>query len=107
VDLNGLFRQIARQGYDFQGVHYTAAFVTGGLFSLDGVHPTDFAQGLIANAMIDAVNTKFGAAVPRVDLRTVATYSASQARPAREESGAAWPQVEGLGDMVQILTARR
>jgi hypothetical protein len=68
VDLHALFARIAARGYDFHGAHYTSAFVTGGLFSLDGVHPTDFAQGLLANTMIDAVNIKFRATVPRVDL---------------------------------------
>jgi hypothetical protein len=107
VDLHELFRRIATSGYDFQGVHYSSAFVTGGLFSLDGVHPTDFAQGLLANTMIDAVNRKFGATIPLVDLHEVATYSASRARPAREEGATAWPQVEGLEPMLEVLGARR
>ena len=34
--------------------------VFGALFSLDGVHPTAAAQKLIANAMIDSVNSKYG-----------------------------------------------
>lgn len=107
VDLHGLFQRIATSGYDFQGVHYTGTFITGGLFSLDGVHPTDLAQGLLANAMIDAVNAKFGSSVPHVDLHRVATYTSSSAQPAREEGGSPWPQVEGLGDMLAVLGARR
>ncbi len=107
VDVHALFARIATSGYDFRGVHYTGAFVTGGLFSLDGVHPTDLAQGLLANAMIEAVNAKFGAAVPLVDLGTVATATSSGARPAREEGGAAWPTVEGLDKMLEVFHARR
>jgi hypothetical protein len=107
VDLHALFARIAAQGYDFQGVHYSNAFVSGGLFSLDGVHPTDFAQGLIANAMIDAVNAKFGASIPVVDLHEVAVPASSQAQPARQEGGMNWPQVEGLGPMLKVFTARR
>jgi hypothetical protein len=107
VDLHALFARIAASGYDFQGAHYSSAFVTGGLFSLDGVHPTDFAQGLLANTMIDAVNTKFGATVPRVDLHEVATSTASRVQPAREEGGTTWPRVEGLDEMLRVFTARR
>jgi hypothetical protein len=107
VDLHALFAKIAANGYDFQGVHYSAAFVTGGLFSLDGVHPTDFAHGLIANAMIDAVNAKFGSTIPVVDLHELPPSTASRARLAREESSAAWPQVQGLDEMLKVLTARR
>jgi hypothetical protein len=107
VDLNGLFRQIAVHGYDLQGVHYSGAFISGGLFSLDGVHPTDLAQGLLANALIEAVNAKFGAAVPLVNLREVATYSSSRAQPAPLEPAGTWPRVEGLQQMLEPFTPRR
>ena len=107
VDLHALFARIATTGYDFQGAHYSGAFITGGLFSLDGVHPTDFAQGLLANAMIDAVNMKFGSTIPLVDLHEVATYTSSRIQPAQEEGGMTWPRVEGLDEMLKVFTARR
>ena len=40
----------------------TAAF--GRFFSLDGVHPTAAAHVLLANAIIDAVNAKYGTSIP-------------------------------------------
>jgi hypothetical protein len=43
-----------------------ATSVFGALFSLDGVHPTAAGQKLIANAMIAAVNTKYGTTIPVV-----------------------------------------
>ena len=107
VDLHALFARLAARGYDFQGVHYSTAFVSGGLFSLDGVHPSDFAHGLIANAMIDAVNAKFGASVPVVDLHEVQHLTPLQARPAAVEGGAAWPRVEGLDQLLKAIPARR
>jgi hypothetical protein len=107
VDLHGLFARLAARGYDFQGVHYSTAFVSGGLFSLDGVHPTDFASGLIANAMIDAVNAKFGASVPVVDLQEVAHLTPLRAQPAQEEGGLTWPRVEGLDQALKAISARR
>ena len=107
VDLHALFAKIAATGYDFRGAHYSSAFVTGGIFSLDGVHPTDFAQGLLANTMIQAVNAKFGATIPLVDLGGVATLTSSRAQPAQEEGGMTWPRVEGLDEMLRVFTARR
>jgi hypothetical protein len=40
--------------------------VFGSVFSLDGVHPSAAGQRLIANAVIDAVNAKYGTAIARV-----------------------------------------
>ena len=41
--------------------HRTGRVPTGtGIFSLDGVHPTRTGNALIANAFIDAINTRFG-----------------------------------------------
>ncbi len=82
VDLNGLLSRIATEGYTLGATHYTTAFVTGGLFSLDGVHPTDLGHALIANTMIDAVNTRFGATIPHVNPADVASTTSSAARPA-------------------------
>ena len=92
VDLNGLLKQGASTGFTFQGQVYTSAYLTGGLFSLDGVHPTDFAHGVICNALIDAVNTKFGAVIPHVNLADFATATAERARPAEGWHG--FPVIE-------------
>jgi hypothetical protein len=107
VDLHGLLLDIAGRGYDFGGAHYSSALVTGGMFSLDGIHPTDFADGVITNAMIDAVNTRFGASIPQVNLREVATISASRARPASAQGVAGLPRVEGLDKALAPLLLHR
>ncbi len=108
VDLNGLLGRLAAVGYDFGGVHYSTAFVTGGLFSLDGVHPTDFGHGLIANTMIDAVNLKFGSTIPHVNLRDVATLSSSSLRQALPGEGVGhWPKVEGLERAIRPIVGAR
>lgn len=39
----------------------------GGLFSLDGVHPSNIAHGLLANEFIKAFNTGYGAGFPLLD----------------------------------------
>jgi hypothetical protein len=85
VDFHGLLQRAATTGILYQGTLYTSEFITGGLFSLDGVHPNDLGQGLIANTMIDAVNATFGASLPPLDLTAVASASSSRLRPARAE----------------------
>jgi hypothetical protein len=87
VDLNGLLRQAAGAGFTFQGQTYTSAFVTGGLISLDGIHPTDLAHGIICNALIDAVSAAFGSRVPPLNLADYATGSSSRLRPAGDALG--------------------
>lgn len=77
VDLYAVIKSAAANGITYNGTRYTTAFVTGGLFSLDGVHPTDFGYGVMANALIDAVNAKFGSTVLRVDLSRCQTASSS------------------------------
>ncbi|MGB3619521.1 MAG: hypothetical protein WBA12_15490 [Catalinimonas sp.] len=45
---------------------YSGAFITGGIFSLDGIHLTPFGNALVANGFIAAINAHYGANVPRV-----------------------------------------
>jgi len=78
VDLHGLLQQAATTGFQFQGTTYTNAFVTGGLFSLDGVHPTDLAHGIILNALIDAVNQTYKSRIPPANLSNYATATSSR-----------------------------
>jgi len=81
MDLHGLFKQIAANGVVVAGQHYTATYMTGGIFGLDGVHPSDLGYGLFTNALIDAVNSKYGASIPHVDLRTCLTASSYRMQP--------------------------
>ncbi|MBF9235969.1 hypothetical protein I2I05_01035 [Hymenobacter sp. BT683] len=67
-DANTFFNGLARNGLVVNGVSNTAAFVSGNLFSLDGVHPTPRGYAVIANEMIKAINATYGAAVPGVDV---------------------------------------
>jgi len=68
VDANALLKQLATTGIQIGGIPFNASFLTGGVFSYDGVHPTHFGYAFIANAFIDAINQKFGAAIPPADL---------------------------------------
>lgn len=71
VDVNAEFNSIAAAGSKYyQGIKVTPAFITGGIFSYDGVHPTALGQGLIANYFIESINAKFGATISPVQLST-------------------------------------
>jgi hypothetical protein len=45
-------------------------FVTGGAFSLDGVHPSPRGYALIANKFIEAINVKYGSTLRSVNVGT-------------------------------------
>jgi lysophospholipase L1-like esterase len=89
VDIFGLFDQLATSGFDLNGdgtPDITTSFL-GGIFSLDGIHPTRTANALIANAFIDTLNTQFGEAIPPVDVAKVAAkdpWVNNRFRPAGE-----------------------
>jgi lysophospholipase L1-like esterase len=68
VDANAVLTQAANGGIHIGGIAYTSAFLTGGIFSYDGVHPTPFGYAYIANLFIGAINDKFGTNVEPVNL---------------------------------------
>jgi lysophospholipase L1-like esterase len=71
VDVNGLFTQLAANGYDVGGHHLTTQFL-GGLFSLDGIHPTNTGYAILANQTITTMNTQLHTAIPTVSVEQVA-----------------------------------
>jgi lysophospholipase L1-like esterase len=68
VDAKAFLNDVRAHGLNIGGVTYNSAFLTGGLFSYDGVHPTAFGYAYIANLFIDAINAKFGGNIEPVDL---------------------------------------
>lgn len=77
VDVNSIFNTIKASGITIGGTKYTTDFITGQLFSLDGVHPTGKGQGVIANEFIKAANSKFGFTVTQVDVASLPGVSIS------------------------------
>jgi hypothetical protein len=55
-------------GISANGFTLTSTFVTGGAFSLDGIHPSPRGYALIANEFIKAINLKYGSNMKGVDL---------------------------------------
>ncbi len=71
VDINSFFNEVAANGYTANGITFTTEYVTGGLFSLDGVHPTSQGYAIVANKFIEAINSNFNASIPLVDVSTI------------------------------------
>lgn len=77
VDARSALQVVANGGVSFNGGVLTSDFVTGGAFSLDGVHPTPRGYAFTANAIIDAINDQYGSTIPGVDIGSYATVAIS------------------------------
>ncbi len=66
VDVNAYLNK-TKSGFVYNGISLSAAFVTGGAFSLDGVHLTPIGNALLANEFIKAINTTYSSTIPQVD----------------------------------------
>jgi len=68
VDANAILTAIAHEGVDYGGITFNSKFLTGGIFSYDGVHPSRFGYALVALEFIHAINAKFGSDIPDPNL---------------------------------------
>lgn len=64
VDFRSAFAQIAANGYPVNPPKCCSGTLTGGLFSLDGIHPSYTGYAVMANLFINAVNAKWGTTIP-------------------------------------------
>lgn len=60
VDLNSVLTEAATSGIVYDDYTLTTNLVTGGLISLDGVHLTSRGYSLMANKMLEVMDTEFG-----------------------------------------------
>lgn len=67
VDMNAYMKTLV-SGITWNGVSYTATFVTGGAFSLDGIHLTPRGYALAANEILRVINQHYKASIPAVDI---------------------------------------
>lgn len=67
VDVN-TFLKSAIKGITFDGIKVSTTFVTGGAFSLDGVHLTPLGNALLTNEFVRSINAKYGSTIPEVDI---------------------------------------
>jgi lysophospholipase L1-like esterase len=66
VDAKLIMNQLTTTGISGNGFTLTSTFVTGGAFSLDGVHPSPRGYALIANKFLEAINAKYGSNIKGV-----------------------------------------
>jgi lysophospholipase L1-like esterase len=67
ADMNARMLDL-QKGVKWDGISLNATFVTGGAFSLDGIHMNPRGCALAANYFIEAINAKYGSTVPLVDI---------------------------------------
>jgi len=72
INWDDLFNSLAStNGLPVNGINFSAIYVTGNFFSLDGINPTSQGYGIIANEFIKATNNKYSASIPLVDVSTI------------------------------------
>ena len=77
VDANELLNNVADGGLSYDGGTVTAAYATGGAFSLDGVHLTPRGYAIVANEIIDQINKTYNSTVPQVNVGQYNTITVS------------------------------
>ncbi|HHJ53805.1 MAG TPA: hypothetical protein ENJ89_11465 [Caldithrix abyssi] len=70
-DANAFMNQVSETGIMEQGFYFTAEFANGGVFSLDGIHPSNAGYAIIANKFIAALNETYNMAIAQVMLNDV------------------------------------
>jgi len=72
IDMHTFFQNLQQNGYTVNNYHATTAFL-GGLFSLDGLHPTNTGYALVANQFIDTMNSSLKTTFADVNVSAVAS----------------------------------
>lgn len=67
ADMNTFFKQL-KAGVVFNGAGYSTEFLSGGAFSVDGVHPNGRGYALIANEFIRVINARYNSNLPFCDV---------------------------------------
>ena len=66
VDMNKYLSTV-NTGVVFNGINYNASYVSGGAFSLDGIHLTQRGYALVANQIIATIDSFYKSTIPLVD----------------------------------------
>jgi len=70
ADMFGFFNNVAKNGITLGGETFTTEFLSGGLFSVDGVHPSSLGYWFVAKQFIGVMNAAYGASIPDPHLPT-------------------------------------
>ncbi len=83
VDMNSVLED-AQDGISLYGEVMSTSFITGGLMSLDGIHPSSRGYGLAANEFIKVINSTYNSEIPLIevnDLPAITFPTAKSGRP--------------------------
>ncbi|MBS1525245.1 MAG: G-D-S-L family lipolytic protein [Bacteroidetes bacterium] len=67
-DAYTFLNNIKKNGLVVDGVGINSGYISGGLFSLDGIHLTPRGYAIVANGFIQAINAKYGSSIPLVNV---------------------------------------
>lgn len=60
VDAYSILADVAINGAVYDGITLTAEFISGGMFSLDGVHPSNLGHAFMAGKFMEVINASYG-----------------------------------------------
>jgi lysophospholipase L1-like esterase len=103
MDIHALLAGFAGEGRVVGGIRFTSAFLSGGIFGYDGVHPSELGYAIVANEWIARINAS-GGQLPLIDLlpftgtKTAAAAASSERPPTPpfEFSEEAWESLRAL-----------
>lgn len=102
ADIKGLFDRLASP-QSFGGIALTNTWISGGLFSNDGVHLTDLGYTLFANEYIKAINAAYGTEIPLASI-TATLQNNGQFTGFGDNKGYAIVSPEAAEAMTSVLT---
>lgn len=71
VDIHTIFNNIKKHGYRLKNGTLLTGEYLGGIFGLDGVHPTVTGQAVLAREFVKAINAYYGTSLPMVNVMEV------------------------------------
>ncbi|HQN98664.1 MAG TPA: SGNH/GDSL hydrolase family protein [Bacteroidales bacterium] len=67
VDVANLLER-AKSGISYDGLIFDTKYITGGVFSLDGIHLTPQGAAIVANYFIEAINKQYHTNIPKAEI---------------------------------------
>jgi lysophospholipase L1-like esterase len=67
-DVSAFFTDVLAHGRTYGGLTVTTAYLQGGFFGYDGVHPTSLGYAIVTQNLIDFINANYGNSVDSIDM---------------------------------------
>lgn len=71
-DVHSFFSEVKENGISIAGMEFNSDFLSGGLFSYDGVHPNALGYAILANEFIENLNGFYNLKIPYVGISSFA-----------------------------------